>query len=67
MQGITWYGISLIHYYVVRLGLRKIKGKNVIGTGRKKKNNNFVKHKQAIKKRNGLVLFIKAFTCSNIY
>lgn len=48
MQGITWYGISLIRYYVVRLGLRKIKGKNVIGTGRIKKNN-FVKHKQAIK------------------
>ena len=64
MQGITWYGISLIHYYVVRLGLRKIKGNDVIGIGRKKK---FVTHKQAIKRQNGLVLFIKAFTCSYIY
>ena len=33
----------------------------------RKKKKNFVKHKQAIKKQNGLVLFIKAFTCSYIY
>lgn len=32
-----------------------------------RKEKKFVKHKQAIKRQNGLVLFIKAFTCSYIY